>query len=165
MTDTVQLFATAAAAFCEWCESPPGEDASLEAAIATRHLAQLYLLATEMPFPADFDESIDAERSDDDTWRAVFKRCAALPLSHYSEIFDPEVLPPEESVVADLGDDIADIHRDLVGGVSLHRAGQVAEAQADWRTGFEIHWGRHAVSALRALHCWQESHSWERGGD
>jgi len=165
MTETVKPFAAAAATFCEWCESPPGEDASAEAAIATLYLSKLYLLATEMPFPEDFDEAIDAERSDDDTWRAVFNRCAALPLSHYSEIFDPEVLPPEESVVADLGDDMADIHRDLVGGVSLYRAGHVAEAQADCRMGFEIHWGRHAVSALRALHCWQESHSWERARD
>ncbi len=162
MPDSIQAFAAAAADFCEWCESAPTDDAGAEAAVATLYISRLYLLATQLSFPEDFDDAIDAEPSDDATWKAVFQRCAALPFSHYNVIFDPHVLPSEESVIADLGDDIADIHRDLVGGVKLFHAGNTAEAQWDWRMGFEIHWGRHAVSALRALHVWQVCQGWER---
>lgn len=163
MTDPTTQFAEAAAAFCAWCESAPGEDENAEAALAVGHLSKLYLFATDLAAPEDFDEDIDGEGSDDATWDAVFKRCAAFPFSLYGEVFHPHVVPSEEPVIGDLGHDIADIHRDLIGGVGLYRAGHVAEAQIDWRMGFEMHWGRHAISALRALHCWQASSGWWGG--
>ena len=155
MSSSILPFAEAAADYCEWCESPPGKDAVAEAARAVSHLSLLYHLAAELPLPDDIDDEFEPEGSDNDTWHAVAQRCAAMPFKYYSEVFDPHAVPGEEPIVHNLANDVADIHRDLIGGLELYRAGHVAEAQFDWRFTFEIHWGRHAVSALRGLHCWQ----------
>jgi hypothetical protein len=34
------------------------------------------------------------------------------------------------------------------------RAGCRLEAAGHWGSGFRLHWGKHATSAIRALHCW-----------
>lgn len=66
-----------------------------------------------------------------------------------------EVYADQEPVVVNLplADDLADIWRDLRGGLdSLASTGVVADAVWEWRFNFEIHWGAHAIEALRAVH-------------
>jgi hypothetical protein len=46
------------------------------------------------------------------------------------------------------------MYRDLRVGLSLFANGHEAAAISHWRETFEIHWGLHAVSALKALHHW-----------
>ena len=150
----VESFADAAAAFCAWCEQPARGDSDTDARTAIRHLSRLYSLALELRIPPDPDPDLDGEGTDAATSRAVFERCSELPFSVYSVVFDPHVVPPEKPVVGDLGVDLAEIHSELVDGLTLHRAGHVTEAECEWRESFELHWGRHASSALRALHCW-----------
>ncbi|GAB5548304.1 MAG: hypothetical protein SangKO_080640 [Sandaracinaceae bacterium] len=55
---------------------------------------------------------------------------------------------PTELGAGSLTDDFLDIHHDLKGGLSLFDAGHEAAAVWEWRTSFDEHWGRHAVSAL-----------------
>jgi hypothetical protein len=86
----------------------------------------------------------------------VYRRFAALPVGKYSEIFDPSDVPAGEPVVGDVADDLADVYRDLIQGVRLEAAGRPRDALWQWLMNFHIHWGRHAVSALRALHCASE---------
>jgi hypothetical protein len=54
-----------------------------------------------------------------------------------------------------LADDLADIWRDLRGGLDLLASGgEIADAVWEWRFGFKAHWGTHAAEALRAVHAW-----------
>jgi hypothetical protein len=150
---TLDRFAEAAESFCAWCTAQ-SETPALEARRAIRHLSTLYARALELRIPADPDPAIEGHRTDDETWRAIFERCSVLPLNYYGEVLDPLTVPPESPVTGDLADDIADMHRDIECGLSLYRDGHRTEAEWKWRHSFESHWGLHACSALRALHCW-----------
>ncbi len=156
----IEEFVSAAREFSDWCLSAPVDEAE-EARRALAHLLRLYSLAFEFRFPKDMDYELDGERIDNATWEKVFKRARALPFNDYSSIFDPQVVPPEEPVVGYLADDIADIHRDLSEGLCLYGEGHVAEAAWTFLHSFQSHWGRHASSAIRALHCWlADTGSW-----
>ena len=51
--------------------------------------------------------------------------------------------------------DLSDICDDLLPGIRLYESGEQAKACCLWRSSWEIHWGTHAVNALRVLHAWQ----------
>ena len=80
--------------------------------------------------------------------------------NRYWQVSDP--FEGEEPVAALLGEDLADMYGDLKRGlVAFDRKGaasgaptehDAAEAAWHWRFSFGNHWGRHLVSALRALH-------------
>ncbi|HJV62984.1 MAG TPA: DUF5063 domain-containing protein, partial [Albitalea sp.] len=54
----------------------------------------------------------------------------------------------------DLADDLVDIYRDVATGLHWHRIGRVDDALWEWGFNFQAHWGEHASSAIRALHCY-----------
>jgi DNA-directed RNA polymerase subunit F len=81
----------------------------------------------------------------------------------YWKVFDP---PDKKSLVSTtLSDDLADICLDLEDGLALRRSGVPRnDFLWQWRFDFRAHWGRHAVSALTAIHhviAWD----YERGSD
>jgi hypothetical protein len=53
-----------------------------------------------------------------------------------------------------VADDLADIYRDIKNGLWLHENRHSTEAIWEWKHSFNTHWGRHAVGALHALHCY-----------
>ena len=59
----------------------------------------------------------------------------------------------EESGMGDIGDDMLDIYKDIKAGCLLFERGEWTEAVWQWSFLHRIHWGRHAVGALFALHC------------
>ena len=69
----------------------------------------------------------------------------------YWKVFDP---PDKKSLVSTtLSDDLADICLDLEDGLALQRSGVPRnDFLWQWRFDFRAHWGRHAVSALTAIH-------------
>ncbi len=151
----VDSFADTARQFCAWAEGPPG-DAASEAATARSFLCRLYLEALSLAEASSWDQREEWEpagRTLPD-WQDVFKRFGALPFNYYSCVA-PHVVPNDQVVVGDLADDLADIWRDLRVGLWAYRAGKVVAAESEWRSSFNIHWGRHAADALLALHCWE----------
>ena len=76
----------------------------------------------------------------------------------YADYFDiTELLvDPQTPIVGDLADDLADIYRDIKPGLrawDVNKMDYIAEIIYDWKEPlFRIHWGNHAVNALRALH-------------
>ncbi len=147
-------FAEAAAEYCAWCEGRTGSELE-EARAALRHLSRLYLLAQGLREVEDAPE-VEVDHLNDAAWRSAYERFAALPFSYYASIFDPRsILTGEPEVeTGDLGDDLADVYRDLSNGRSLFRAGHTEAAEWEWAWSFRNHWGRHAASAIHALHCW-----------
>ena len=65
--------------------------------------------------------------------------------THGDEASEPVFLP--------MGDDLADIWRDLKRGlIGLEHGAPADDVTWEWRFGFHTHWGRHATEALRAVH-------------
>ena len=62
----------------------------------------------------------------------------------------------EEPCISDLGDDLADIYRDIKPGLrawETHNDEYLPAIVFDWKEPlFSSHWGVHAVNAMRALH-------------
>jgi hypothetical protein len=146
----LNAFANAAREFCRWAESAAGLPEE-EAAAALHRMVHLYGCALDLP---DLFGEKEAPDIDDSEWKAIYKRFGTLPFNYYSQQFNPLPDTPEEPVVADLADDLADIWRDLTRGLKQFDEGLVPAAVWEWRNGFHSHWGRHAAAAIYSLHCW-----------
>ncbi len=151
---TAERFSREARRFVDWADGS-ASDEELMAPVALRRMVALYAAALELPQP--WSEGVSAGHTPSpalaERLNAVRERATAIPLQHYSEIFSP-LLPLEAPVVGDLADDLADIYRDLAAGLALYEAGSVEDALWHWGFNFQIHWGEHASSAIRALHCY-----------
>ncbi len=142
-------FAREAAAFCAWAEAPPGPlDEEVDTAL--RLVSQLYRLALDLPDL--FDEECAADIPHEH-WAAIHQRFGMLPLDYYGVCLDPADLTDLTLGLGDVADDLADIWRDMKGGLALYRKGNRAAAAWEWRNAFRTHWGQHATSVLHALHC------------
>ena len=74
-------------------------------------------------------------------------------IGYYREFFEPDPAPEQGSVVGDIGGDVLDIYNDIKAGCLLFDRGETNEAIWHWLFLHGVHWGRHAVDALFALHC------------
>lgn len=151
---SAERFSREARRFVDWADGSASKDKML-APVGLRRIVALYAAALDLPQP--WSEGVTAEHTPgpglSERLNAVRARAAAIPLQHYSEIFSP-LLPPEQPVVGDLGDDLVDIFRDVAAGLALYEAGSVEDAIWHWGFNFQVHWGEHASSAIRALHCY-----------
>jgi hypothetical protein len=147
----VLAFQATAERFCAWAEAAPATGQDL--LLAMRYVSELYALALTMPH-ADVDPSVAQEFVDKNNHQAIYARFRSLPLQYYREVFDTTRVPPEEPSVGDLADDLLDIYTDIKAGLLLFGNGHAPEAVFQWKFTWGVHWGRHATSALRAMHCW-----------
>jgi hypothetical protein len=151
----VHRFRAAADQYCAWVDAPPS-DVETEAATAVRLLATLVHLAYEMPGadPEDLPEHDILLKGDDSI--AIYKRFSSMPFQYYSQFWRPYDIgrTDGEPVTGDVADDLMDIYLDLNQGVLYMDNGHPVQAVFHWRFMFEVHWGRHATSALHVLHCY-----------
>lgn len=68
----------------------------------------------------------------------------------YWKVFEPYTF--EEPVRGSLADDILDIYKDMKEGILSYERNEQIEAIWHWKFNFEIHWGKHAIDAMRVLH-------------
>ncbi|WP_051304048.1 DUF5063 domain-containing protein [Calidithermus chliarophilus] len=160
-------FAQLADEFCGFLE---GEEASPSRGFIQRlhHLlSRLYLGALELPHtdvlfgPENDDEEASNAQADnyrreelEQQIRQVVARLAGYlgEIDYYLEVFDPYETSNAEPVGGSLVDDISDIYRDLLAGLRQWERGESGAALWEWRFNFEVHWGEHAISAIRAIH-------------
>jgi len=161
--DSVDRFAAEARRFRAWALNGP-DQAEWAARGALVRLTNLYAAALELPPPwrEELADEKNAERVEEEEWRAVVVACARLPFDLYGEVFDTVPMPPEQPVVGSLTDDIADIYRDVIAGLREYESGRRAQAVWEWGSGLRQHWGEHATGAIRALHCWLASNAVDR---
>ena len=72
----------------------------------------------------------------------------------YQQVFDPIV--GQEPVTATLSDDLSGIYCDVVKGLLTEQEHSgVVPASVVWQWKFDLryHWGKHATSAIYAMHC------------
>lgn len=161
MASDLQVFAAAARRYCAWAVSI--EEGETGAATALRRIVDLYQAALGLPTHSIEGTQDDLVEFGTDEREVVRVACARLPLQYYSEQFDPLTVPPaEDATIGDIADDISDIFADVRKGLYYFDRGQFSDAAWEWSFGFQIHWGRHAVCAIRALHAWLAEHCRER---
>ena len=70
----------------------------------------------------------------------------------YWQVFDPTA--DSEALPGSLADDIADIYRDVGYGLAGEKGDLAFQQDAifSWRLLYHAHWGKHAMSALYAIH-------------
>ena len=122
-----------------------------------RSLASLYAAAAQLPVVEPDTDDIRARVMSQERWWALFRELGARfeEKAFYTEVFDPAELAVTEPVTGNLADDLADIFRDLSDGLAVEEewsANRPNDVMWTWQFDFESHWGRHATSALRALH-------------
>jgi len=142
-------FSELASAFCGWCESDSFPERPENAAAVW--LARLHAAALVLPVVSCDDDDRLPELP-----QSLLDRVAGnlsyFSGMYYRKVFDPSPLLTEMPVLGDIGDDILDTYKDIREGVVLVAAGRPQEALWHWRFLHSVHWGRHAVSALAALH-------------
>jgi len=150
----VQEFYEIARAYCTWAEGAP-EESDEKAYQAMKYLASLYKQALILPSADPEDDQLEVEGITKLDSKRIYIRFSSLPFQYYHDAFHPVAQEPEKPTVGDLADDLMDIYIDLKEGVLLYEIGKPTNAVFQWRTTFGFHWGRHAVSALKAMHCYE----------
>jgi hypothetical protein len=72
----------------------------------------------------------------------------------YQQVFDP--VGGREPVTAVFSDDLSGIYCDLAGGLrAVREHPEAVPPSVVWQRKFDLqsHWGRHATSAIYAMHC------------
>jgi hypothetical protein len=150
VNEEIEGFAAVARDFCTLLESATGLELTELRTRLLHILPELYLAGARLP---RLDVNADVED-------VPLKLDLLVALSNhlgdndtYWEVFDPtqEEKPTAASLAADLSEIRFDLQQDLV---ALERGEPVEAVVWEWRFGFENHWGRHLVDALRAIH-WQ----------
>jgi hypothetical protein len=151
--DEVDRFREVATDYCAWAESSGGPEGE-EAATALRLLASLLHHVQSLPGaePENLPEHDIVQKGEGTV--AIYRRFGKLPFQYYAEVFDPLEVSGSEPVTGDLADDLMDIYCDLKQGVQYLDDGHPVQAVFHWSFTYAVHWGRHATSALRALHCY-----------
>jgi hypothetical protein len=153
MADSVEQFAEHVRQFQAWVleGSDSGPEAARQALVL---VSRLYVAALALP-PRQCEDYEVFETITDPDWSNLYHALGArLPFRYYGEVFNPLSMPPEESIIGDVADDLADIFFDIDKGLKCYDAGYRADAIWAWRDRLIFHWGEHATAATRALHCW-----------
>ena len=157
----VVRFQTAAQRYCDLLESGIPEDPEFWVESITSALSDLYASAHYLPeveLPDDCLDVPDEFDVDDKEWKKLFDSVHEIlgEQTYYWHFFDPSTLADdEEPVCGDLGDDLADIYRDIKPGLrawDLRVDQYLPDIVFSWKCPLVSHWGVHATSALHALH-------------
>jgi hypothetical protein len=149
-----------AVTFCDLLEGSQQLTAQQFAVQVSQTMALLYAAALALPSIHPETDVIQGTSDTEDNKsllqqiNAKFKGTTA-----YWEVFNPynvdDPYKQEEALMGALDDDLLDIYSDLLKGFRIYGKGssdQDLEAVWYWQLSFNTHWGRHLVSALRALH-------------
>jgi hypothetical protein len=145
-----QSFSILARGFCAWCEGASlGKEPEKAAVI---WLAKLYAAGLTLP-KVESDSSEDLPTIGAESLGRARQNLSHFAGRYYREYYDPDPTLDEGSVMGDIGDDLLDTYQDIRRGLILFDADQPLEALWHWEFLYRVHWGRHAVGAMFALHC------------
>jgi hypothetical protein len=156
-SESIKAFAAEAIDFCAIIENR----AKLN---RTRFFQALYLeipklISSASTLPNDLEFKIIKRNKveEQNEWKSLFNHLKKKfgNLDYYQEIFDPYEKIDLKPVFGSLSDDIADIYREIKPGtINWEKKSKTQKERiaGNWHFFFEIHWGEHATSALRALY-------------
>ena len=158
-TSHVIAFAEIARGFCVWCENATA--AASQENQAAEWLCRLQAAALGLPDDVDSGNTDGLPDLPADSLARATANLSEFNGCYYREFFDPDPTLCDGPVMGDVGDDLLDIYKDVCGGLILFERGETTEALWHWSFLHSIHWGRHAVGAIFALHCFSSSKKWE----
>jgi len=118
-------------------------------------LSVLFNNALSLPLTEPDELNKNTEKLTNRGWECIHKKYAPIEFQYYNEIFDPHNFEDKEPVTGDLHDDLADIYCDIKPGVLLYQKGFTDAAVFEWKSSFNFHWGKHILSAMRAIYMYQ----------
>jgi hypothetical protein len=146
------VFVDQARQFCAFLDKAREYSLDARLVVARERLLELYDAASRLPDvepPDSIEPGPTPERPDE--WPGFES------FDSYWEVFDP--YENSQPVAGSLSDDVLDVYGDLQRGLVLWDKGGATDNDAfriaaiwNWRFHFQIHWGDHAIDALRALH-------------
>lgn len=152
--DEIQNFVLAAEHFCEWLENPPKDSADHDPYEAIRLISTLYTGALLLP-PVDVVQLHNFDRIPTlgpEVLDSIRQRLAEFPFQYYWNIRQVLSMDGAEPELGEIADDLGDIYKDVKEGLLAFQSDLKALAIWHWHQTWAMHWGAHAVSALRALH-------------
>ena len=155
MSQSVDYFVSIAEKFQNWVKEEPLAKEK-EAVLALDVLSGLYAGAVQimrLEVEREEPEASESHVVSMDEWKDVYDRLNNMPFAYYCELESPHDSNTEGSYT-DFIEDLADIYQDVTEGLNIYREGHTGQALSHWQMTFEFHWGRHALSAMKALHCY-----------
>ncbi|MCW2857395.1 MAG: hypothetical protein JWR52_3010 [Marmoricola sp.] len=146
-----------AQAYCDTieaaCAEPPARDWLV--GHVRRELADLLPAGLRLPDVDANNVAYEPESVSSDRWRRVFGALQAGLGDRDYYVTNLQVYGEEarDLGTGSLADDLADVWRDLREGLdALTTNARWDDVAWEWRFGLDVHWGKHAVEALRAIH-------------
>ena len=151
---SMHVFYTTAKRYCRFLREWVIDPRSTPELIAI--LMDLYLYAMKLPsgdaiVPEESDKGSEkADLGEGMPFASRVKFDPGYPSLYYGRLdpFDDSRKNIQLSLAVDLGD----IYDDLEPGIIMYENDKKAWATSAWKKDFELHWGRHAVNAIRVLH-------------
>jgi hypothetical protein len=151
-----KYFLNTARQYCAFVESTNNKEKDFlketQNLLLTLYQQATALSWTTLEHEEEFEDKLSKEEFD-----KILKRLDENIGHHryYWEIFDPTNDQDTQAVCGDLVDDLGDIYKDIKHGLMIFDLGTMASREAalwDLKFGFEKHWGRHAICALKTIH-------------
>jgi hypothetical protein len=151
----VDVFVESARAYCSLIERRAEVSRSELLSRAQALLADLHARASSLPSPKS-GESPTYRKIGNEEWWQLFESLRNQ-LREYDSFWvaNPESDVPSAPGESSLADDLADVYRELKNGLIAWDSTEPtlrADAVWEWQFGFEVHWGDHALKAMRAIH-------------
>ncbi len=118
-------------------------------------LVDLYRMGALLPHVEPDSDDASQDRISHDQWSKIRKEIGEKlqDVDVYWMVFDPADPADKEAIQNTLSNDLADIYRDLRGTRPASESDPLSnDALWSLRFDYEYHWGRHAASALTAIH-------------
>lgn len=150
----IKEFVSLAQEYCKWVESQSNKTEEHIYYLQVI-LSKLYCSGIQLPDcePTELFENDTLPKLD---YQEVVEHFKGFPIQYYSQIFNPLNVPSEEPVTGDVIDDLSDIYIDLKNGLWYLENESEVDAVFQWRFSLSVHWGRHALGSMYALHSLEE---------
>jgi hypothetical protein len=152
----VEAFRRVAEAYCASVEQPDDENYDAFVLRLGGLLADLVSAGYRLPLVEPVADVTTSTSISQERWHEHYIALQSRFREHdlyWSTSYEAVALHEPPVTPRSLADDLADIWRDLRGGLDALEGGATwQDVSWEWRFGLEKHWGKHAVEALRALH-------------
>ena len=137
--------------YCNWCENFGSNVAQLAFEPFISLVASTFYNAVLLQPSEAADPIIEREARLKATLLSDQLNFSSLPFGFYRDLFDDSPESEELPTLGDIQDDLKDIYTELKTGIFMWEMGFCSQAENQWAFSFRVHWGRHAVCALKAM--------------
>jgi hypothetical protein len=164
--DMSKDFAECSIEYCNLLDSYEKFDRIIFLINVHRILSKLYFLGSRLPIYEEY--SSDKTEMDNKTGSMSFYhtklndlRSYLNGMNDYFHIYNPIEMKNLDPIHYDISGDLSEIYDDLMSNIPNWSSGDKnikADALWNWQFSWVQHWGKHALSALKAMHWYIEEY-------